>query len=73
MVSEPVTAPLDVFLSPDHVAGVVIEEQVYQGCFGISFGAQEHIFAVAPALTGSESDFPAYKYPVSSCITKHER
>lgn len=72
MVSEPVAAPSDVLLGPDHVAGVVIEEQVYQGSFWISLGAQKHMFAVAPALTGSESDFPAYtSQQTSSVFTYH--
>ena len=59
MVPEPVTVPTDLFLGPDHVTGVVIEKEVHQGSLWISLGAQEHIFAVLPALTGSESNFPA--------------
>ena len=65
MVSEPVTVLTDVLLGPDHVAGVVIEEEVHQGSLWISLGAQIHIIAVLPALTGSESDFPA-------CTSQHQ-
>ena len=60
MVSQPVSILTDVLLGPDHVAGVIIEEEVHQGPFWISLSAQEHMFAVVPALTGSESDLPAW-------------
>lgn len=58
MVSEPVTVLSDVLLGPDHVAGAIVEEEVHQGSLWISLGAQKHMLAVVPALTGSETDFP---------------
>ena len=61
MVSQPVTVPANTLLSPDHVVGTVVEEEVHQSSFRISLSAQEHKIAVFPALTGSEPDLPACK------------
>lgn len=61
MASQPVQVPAHMLLGPDHVTGVVIEEEVYQLALWIRLRAQKHKLAVLAALAGSQPDLPPYR------------
>lgn len=63
MILEPIAVGCHMLLCPDHVAGVVIEEEIYKSPLRVTLCAQEHMLTVFSALTGSEQNLPACKHP----------